>query len=89
MSYQTLILKKNEILEEIENIESNDLEDLVYRIELTYDEIIDILDLKNIPTNRTGCSLTPGIYEVNDLNDTLKYILPDNVKVSVTVDDVR
>ena len=24
-----------------------------------------------------------------DLNDTLKYILPDNVKVSVTIDDIR
>ena len=24
-----------------------------------------------------------------DLNNTLKYILPDNVKVSVTLDDVR
>ena len=56
---------------------------------LTYDEIIDILDLKYIPTKRTGCSLNPGIYEVLDLNNTLKHILPDSVKVSVTIDDVR
>ena len=58
-------------------------------MQLTYDEIIDILDLKCIPTKRTGYSLNPGIYEVVDLNNTLKYILPDNVKVSVTIDDVR
>ena len=58
-------------------------------MQLTYDEIIDILDLKYVPTKRTGYSLPPGIYEVIDLNNTLKYILPDNVKVSVSIDDVR
>ena len=67
----------------------NDLEDLVYRTQLTYDEIIDVLDLKYIPTKRTGYSLNPGIYEVIDLNDVLKYFLPDNVKVNVTIDDIR
>ena len=56
---------------------------------LSYDEIINILDLKHIPTKRTGYSLNPGIYEVIDLNNTLKYILPDNVKVNVTIDDIR
>ena len=58
-------------------------------MQLTYDEIIDILDLKYIPTKTTGCSLNPGIYEVVDLYNTLKHILPDSVKVSVTIDDVR
>ena len=56
---------------------------------LSYDEIIDILDLKYIPTKRTGYSLNPGVYEVVDLNNTLKYILPYNVKVNVTIDDIR
>ena len=56
---------------------------------LIYDEIVDILDLKYISTKRTGYSLNPGIYEVIDLNNTLKYILPDNVKVNVTIDDIR
>ena len=81
--------QKNEILEELRNVKYNDLEDLVYRMQLTYDEIMDILDLKYIPTKRTGYSLNPGIYEVVDLNNTLKYILPDKVKVSVTIDDNR
>ena len=58
-------------------------------MQLTYDEIIDILDLKYIPTKRTGYSLNPGIYEVADLNNILKYILPDNVKVNITIDDIR
>ena len=81
--------QKHEILEELREAKYNDLEDLVYRMQLTYDEIIAMLDLKYIPTKRTGYSLNPGIYEVVDLNNTLKYILPNNVKVSVTIDDIR
>ena len=80
--------KKIEIIEELKNIKYIDLEDLVYRMQLTYDEIIDILDFKYIPT-KTGYSLNPGIYEVIDLNNTLNYILPDNAKVSITIDDIR
>ena len=82
-------IQKNKTLEEIKNVKNNDLKDLVYRMRLSYDEIMDILDLKYIPTKRTGYSLNPGIYEVDDLNNTLKHILPDNVKVSVTIDDIR
>ena len=80
--------QKIEILEELKKAKYNDLKDLVYRMRLSYDEIIDILDLKYIPTKRTGYSLNPGIYEVVDLYNTLKHILLDNVKVSVTIDDI-
>ena len=58
-------------------------------MQLTYDEIIDVLDLKCISTKRIGYSLYPGIYEVDDINNTLKHILPGNVKVNVTIDDIR
>ena len=81
--------QKNEINKELKNAKYNDLEDLVYRMRLSYDEIMDILDLKYVPRKRTGYSLNPGIYEVIDLNNTLKYILPDNVKVNITIDDIR
>ena len=81
--------QKNEILEEIKNVKYNDLKDLVYRMQLTYNEIIDILDLEYVSTQRNGFSLNPGIYEVIDLNNTLKYILPDNIKVTITIDDIR
>ena len=43
-------------------------------MQLTYDEKINILDLKNIPTKRTGYSLNPVTYEVIDLNNTLENI---------------
>ena len=81
--------QKYEILGELKNVKYNDLEDLVYRMRLSYDEVMDILDLKYIPTKRTGYSLDSSIYEVDDLNNTLKYILLDNVKISVTIDDIR
>ena len=81
--------QKYEILQELKNVKYNDLEDLVYRMRLSYDEIMNILDLKYIPTKRTGYSLNPGIYEVVDLNNTLKHTLPDNVKVNITIDDIK
>ena len=58
-------------------------------MQLTYVEKIDILDLKYIPLKRTGYSLNPSFREVVDSSNTLKNILRDNVKVNVTIDDVR
>ena len=58
-------------------------------MQLTDDEIIDKLDLKYIPTKRIGYCLNPGIYEVVEINNTSKYISADNVKVTITIDDIR
>ena len=46
--------QKHEILEELKKVKYNDRADLVYRMQLTYDEIIDVLDLKYISTKRIG-----------------------------------
>ena len=81
--------QKNEKLKKLKNAKYNDAEDLVFKIQLIYDETVDILDLNYIPTKRTGYSLNIGIFEVVDLNNSLKYILLNNVKVSVTIDVVR
>ena len=74
-------------LKNYKNVNYNDLEDLVYRFQLTYDEIIDILDLKIISTKRTGHSLNPGINDVSNMNKTLESVIPYDVKVSITIDD--
>ena len=79
--------QKYEIIEELKNVKYNDLEDLVYRMRLSYDETMDILDLKYIPTKRMGYSIEPNIYNVDDLNKTLKNTLPDNVKLDITIDE--
>ena len=68
--------EKNQILENFKFVKYNVLEDLDYRFQITYDEIIDILDLKFIPKKRIGYSLNLGICEVVDLSNTLRYILP-------------
>ena len=79
--------RKHEIIEGLKNDEYGDLEDLVYRMQLTYDEIIDILHLKYIPTKRIGYSIEPNIYNVDDLNKTIKKILPNNVKIDINIDE--
>ena len=79
--------QKNEIIEGLKNVKYNDLEDLVYRMRLSYDEIMDILDLKYIPTEKTGYSIEPNIYNVVDINKTLKNILPTNVKIDISIDE--
>ena len=58
-------------------------------MQLTYKDIMDILDKQFYPSQRIGYTLSPGIHEVSDINKRLQYILPDSVKVSVTVDDNR
>ena len=73
----------------MKNANYNDLEDPAYRFQLTSDEIIEFLDLKNFPTKRTGDSFNPCIFEVIDLNKTLKYISSDIVKIRITIDDIR
>ena len=62
---------------------------MVYRYRLTYDEILGVLDLKENPTTRRGISLNPEVYDLTDIYKTLKYILHDNVKVSIKIDDIR
>ena len=86
IDYQTFILKKIEILEELRNVKYNDQKDLVYRMQLTINELIVVLDLEYIPTKRKGRSLKPNIYQTSDINDALKNILPDNVKICVIID---
>ena len=73
----------------MKNVKYDDLENVVFKFQLTYNEVTDMLKIKYIPTKRTSCSLNRGNYEVVDLNITLINILPDNVKVSATIDDAR
>ena len=79
---------KDEILEELKNSKYNDLEDLVNRFQLTYDEVIDVLDLKYIVGPTTGYTLPLGIYEIIDVNFKLKSLHTKEVKVNITIDDV-
>ena len=80
--------RKNEIIKEFKNIDYNDLEDMAFRMELTYSEIESILDKKYFDTSTTGYTLPPRISEISDSNSFLKSLLPDEVKVKITIDDI-
>ena len=56
-------------------------------MQLTFVEVRDILDLKYKSTKRTGHSLKPNIYQISDINKTLRNILPNNVDISVSIDE--
>ena len=77
---------KNEILEEFKKANHHDLEDMVHRMQPSYDEIMDILKVNYFPSKRTGFTLPPGLYEKSDINKTLEYDLPDN---TITIDVIR
>ena len=58
-------------------------------MELTHDEVMNILDIQYFPSQRTGCIIVPGTYEISDINKTLAYLLPLIVKARVTSDNIR
>ena len=58
-------------------------------MQLTNDEVLEILDLKNIPSQRLDYSSKPGVCEVSNICKTLEHNLPDNAEVSITIDDIR
>ena len=62
---------------------------MVYRMQLSFDEIMDVLDIKCFPPKRTRCTLPVGMYEVSDINLMLKSLLPNIVKINITIDNIR
>ena len=58
-------------------------------MELTYDEITEILDKNFFPSKRTSYILPHEVSEITDINKTLEFFLPHIVKVSITIDDIR
>ena len=80
---------KIEGLEELKKSKDNDLEDVVYRYQVTHNEIIDILDLKFIPTTTIGYTLPTGMYETIDSNLMLTSLPLGGVKLNITVGEFR
>ena len=59
---------------------------LVFRTELSYSEIEDILEVKYIATKTTGYTLPPGLYEISDLILIMTSLVPNEVRVIITID---
>ena len=45
--------------------------------------------MKYIFGSKNGYTLPPGIYENSDINLMLKFLLPNELKVKSTIDDIR
>ena len=80
---------KSEILSELKRAKYRDLEAMVYRLQLSYVESIDIFDVNFIAGSTIGYTLPVGIYEISDINSMLEILLPNGVKVTTTIDDIR
>ena len=80
---------KSDILSELKRVEHKGLEHMVYWMQLTYNETVDMLDVKNIAGSTIGYTLPPGVYEITDINLMIKSVRPEGVKVNITNDDNR
>ena len=80
---------KSEGLSELKRVKYRDLEDLVYRLQITYDEVVDILNVEYKAGSTIGYILPPGVFKINDFNLILKSLLPNEVKMKNTIDDIR
>ena len=58
-------------------------------MELTYDEIVDILDSKYIGRSTKGYLLVTSIYAISDLSLIRKSLLPNDVKVNNKIEYIR
>ena len=52
-------------------------------MQLTHDEIMDKLDIQFFPSRITGYTLSPGIYEISDINTSVEDLSTDIVKISI------
>ena len=58
----------SEILLALKEARYKDLEDMVYRMVLTYDEIVYLSKLIYIPSEKVSFTIASGMYEASDLN---------------------
>ena len=65
--FSDLDTRKVEMNKELKFAEYNDLEDLVFKLQLTNSEITEILGTKYICTSSTRFILLPGIYKICDI----------------------
>ena len=65
------------------------LEDMVYILQINHDEVVDILNIKYVDGSTKGYTIPPGVNEIIDINFLIKSLLHKEMKVNITIDDVR
>ena len=71
------------------NAEYREHDDLIFRMELTHYENIDIVDIKDIGSKTVDYTFPPAVFEIADINSMLKSLLPNEVEIKITIDDIR
>ena len=61
---------------------------MVYKMQLTYNEIVDMLDVKFTAESTIGYTVLPRINEVHDNTLMIKSLVPNKVKVNFTIADI-
>ena len=77
------------VLAGLKRVKCRGLEDMVYGMESTYDETVDILDVKYIVGSTIGYTLPMSIFETRDIDSMIKCLLPNKVNAKITFDDSR
>ena len=67
----------------------HDLEDMVYRMQLSFDEIMDILDKKIFHQKERVILYQLVCMKLVILTQWVKSFLPNIVKVNITIDNIR
>ena len=62
---------------------------MLYRLQLTYGEIVNILEVKYFAESTIRYALPPGIYAISNINLMLKSLLPGKVEVKITIHYIR
>ena len=62
---------------------------MIFRMELTQNDLIDILNIKYLRPKTIGYNFPPEIYEFIHIIPILKSSLPYELKVNITIDDIR
>ena len=62
---------------------------MVYGMDLTYDEIVHLLNVKYIAGSTRGYTLPPGICETSDKNLIIISLPAEEVELYITIDDIR
>ena len=62
---------------------------MVFRMEIIFDEILDILGVKYSAGSANGYTLSSGVYEISDINLVSKSLLPNKARVNNSIDDIR
>ena len=81
--------RKNDIIEELKDVEYSDLEDKVFRLGITNTETSNVLDMKYSIASTTRFTIPTGIYKISSIKSMLKNLLSNEVKVNNTFDDIR